>query len=70
MVIPKKTIIFQGFRESPTFSGGVQFFLGEGRGQMLISIETHTTCDLSGGVRTPLDPHMIAKQPAFSLSSL
>ena len=42
MVISKKTLIFQGFREVPTFSrggggGGPNFFQGV---QMLISIET------------------------------
>ena len=39
MVISKKTLIFQGFREVPTFSrgGGGKFFQGV---QMLISIET------------------------------
>ena len=40
---------------------GVQLFTGGGV-QMLISIETHITCDFpGGGVRTPyppLDPHM------------
>ena len=57
MVISKKTIIFQGFRESPTYSRG-------GGGQMLISIETHITCDFSRGcpdpLYPPLDPHMYA----------
>ena len=49
MVISKKTIIFQGFRGAPTFSREVSnFFQGV---QMLISIETHITCDFpSGGV--------------------
>ena len=50
MVISKKTIIFQGFRGGPTFSrggGGVQLF--PGRVQMLLSIETHITCDFPGG---------------------
>ena len=50
MFISKKSIIFQGFR------GGFQ---------VLISTETHITCDFPGeGVRNPyiplLDPHMIA----------
>ena len=52
MVISKKTIIFQGFRGGPTFSRGVQ---------MLISIESHRTCDFPGGLPSPyppLDPHM------------
>ena len=43
--------IFKG--ESNFFQGGSNFFQG-GRIQMLISIETHITCDFSGGgVRTP-----------------
>ena len=42
MIISKKTIIFQGFRGSPTFSRG------GGGVQMLISIETHITCDFPG----------------------
>ena len=56
MVISKKNIIFQGFRGGPTFSrgggGGSNIFQGGGptfsRGggvQMLISLETHITCD-------------------------
>ena len=44
MVISKKTIIFQGFREGPTLFRGVQLFPGGGV-QMLISRETHITCD-------------------------
>ena len=55
MVISKKTIIFHGFRGGggqhlpgdPTFSRGVQ---------MLISIETHTTCDFPGGSGPPIPP--------------
>ena len=57
MVISKKTIIFQCFRGGPTFSRGVQLF--PGRVQMLISVETHITCDFpegGGGVRTPYPP--------------
>ena len=42
--ITEKTILFQGSR------GGVQLFPGGGV-QMLISIETHITCDFQGGVR-------------------
>ena len=49
-------------RGSIIFQGGVQFFLGGGGVQMLISIETHIhTCYFPGGVRTPyppLDMHM------------
>ena len=62
MVISKKTIIFQGFRGGPTFSrGGPAFSRGV---QMLISIETHQTCDFPGGSCTPipsLNPCMIYK---------
>ena len=65
MAISMKTIIFQGFREGQTFARWVQLFPGGGGGRgvkMLISIETHITCDFpGGGVRTPilpLDPHM------------
>ena len=42
-----------------TFAREVQLF--PGGVQMLISIETHITCDFSRGVRTPippLNPHM------------
>ena len=47
MAISKKTIILQGFRGCPTFSRGFQLFPGGGV-QMLISIETHITCDFPG----------------------
>ena len=65
MVISKKIIIFQGFRGSNIFQGGGSNFFQGGGVQVLISIETHITCDLAGeGVRNPylppLDPHMIA----------
>ena len=49
MVISKKTIIFQGIR-------GGNFFQGF---QMLISIETHITCDFSGGGSEPPIPSLI-----------
>ena len=52
MVFSKKTIIFQGFRGGPTFSrGGPAFSRGV---QMLISNETHQTCDFPGGSCTPI----------------
>ena len=57
MVISKKSIIFQGFRGSNIFQGGgSNFFQGGGGGgfQVLISIETHITCDFPGeGIRNP-----------------
>ena len=56
MVISKKTIVFQGFRGGPTFSRGVQLFPGGGEGQMVISIETHITCDFPGGGSGPPPP--------------
>ena len=57
MVISKKSIIFQGFRGSNIFQGGgVQIFQGGGV-QVLISIETHITCDFPGeGVLNPYPP--------------
>ena len=46
-----------------TFSReGVQLFPGGGGVQMLISIETHITCDFQGVFGPPippLDPHMV-----------
>ena len=59
--ITEITILFQGSRGGPTFSRGVQLFRGGGV-QMLISIETHITCDFSGGSGPPippLDPQML-----------
>ena len=72
MVISKKTIIFKGFsqRGSNNFQGGVQFF--PGGVQMLISIETHITCDFPGGeggpdpLSPPLDLHMVLTGNMFS----
>ena len=66
MVISKKSIIFQAFRGSNIFQGGGGPTFSRGGGvQVLISIETHITCDFPGeGVpkpySPPLDPHMIA----------
>ena len=47
-------------RGSNIFQGGFNIFQGV---QMLISIETHITCDFQGGggsgpLSRPLDPHM------------
>ena len=60
MVISKKTIIFQGFRGSPTFSrwGGVQ---------MLISIENHITRG-GGGSGPPIPPSGSAHVCRYKLS--
>ena len=59
VLLQRKKILFQESREGSGFSRGGNFFQGV---QMLISIETHITCDFpGGGVRTPifpLDPHM------------
>ena len=60
---PEKTILFKG-RGGPAFLGG-----GGGGGvrvQVLISIETHITCDFPGDeegpdpLSPPLDPHMVS----------
>ena len=62
LVITEKTILFEKSRGVQHLTGEVQLLPGV---QMLISIETHITCDFSGGVRTPipppppLDPRMI-----------
>ena len=56
--ITEKTILFKGSRGGPTFSRvGVQLFPEGGGGgvQMLISIETHITCDFPEGGGGP-DP--------------
>ena len=45
---------FPRFQRGSNFFQGVQLFLGGV--QMLISIETHITCDFPGGVRTPFPP--------------
>ena len=61
--ITEKTIPFYRSRGGPIFSRGSNFFQGGGGVQMLISIDTHITCDFpgGGGGRPPiplLDPHM------------
>ena len=55
-LISKKTIIFQGSRGGSTFSRGVQLF--PGGSNCLFPIETHITCDFSGGggSGTPVPP--------------
>ena len=62
MVSLQGKLLFQGSRGGPTFSRGSNFFPGGGV-QMLISIETHITCDFPGGGGSghpipPLDQHM------------
>ena len=56
---------FQRVQHFPGGGGGVQLFQGGGGFQVVISIETHITCNFPGeGVRNPypppLNPHMIA----------
>ena len=63
MVLLQRKLYFSNYRGGPTF-------LGEGGGgsrvQVLISIETHITCDFPGGgggpdpLSSPLDPHMVS----------
>ena len=50
----RENYTFEGFRGGPIFSkGGPTFSIGD---QVLISIETHITCDFPGGVKTPYPP--------------
>ena len=62
-LISKKTIIFHGSREGPTFSRGeVQPF--PGGSNCLYPIQTHITCDNRGGSGDPdppLDPHLLSR---------
>ena len=52
--ITEKTILFQGSRGGPAF---FNIFHGGGGGvQMIVSIETHITCDFPGRVWTPYPP--------------
>ena len=51
-LLSKKTIIFQGSRGGPSFfrgGGGSNFFQGGGGFNCLFPIETHITCDFTGG---------------------
>ena len=54
-IISEKTILFQGSREGLTFFQGRSNFF-QGGVQMLISIETHITCDFPGGGSGPPNP--------------
>ena len=57
--ITEKTILFKGSRGFTFSRGG-----GGSSVQVLISIETHITCDFPGGdpdpLSSPLDPHMVS----------
>ena len=53
MVISKQTRIFQGFREVPTLTKGAGPTFSRGI-QMLNSIETDITCDISRGYGPPI----------------
>ena len=57
MVLLQRKLYFSKDRGGLTFLGGG----GGSRVQVLISIETHITCDFwgGGGVRTPY-PHMVS----------
>ena len=72
-LISKKTIIFQGSRGGPTFPGGGGGGPTFSRGSnCLYPIETHITCDFSGGSGPPdppLDPHLLSR-PAGDIFSL
>ena len=62
-LISKKTIIFHGSREGPTFSRGGSPTFSRGS-NCLYPIETHITCDNrggSGGPDPPLDPHLLSR---------
>ena len=65
-LISKKNIIFQGFRGGSTFSRGSKF-LQRGGVQMLISIETHRTCDFQGESGPPIPPLDPCMSSAFYL---
>ena len=72
--ITEKTILFQGGVQHFLGGGESNIFQGGGGVRMLISIETHITCDFpgegGGGVWTPiphLDPHMAYKHCILSL---
>ena len=63
MVLLQRKLYFSKDRGGPTFLGGGGW---GGRVQVLISIETHITCDFPGGgggrtpYHPPLDPHMVS----------
>ena len=73
--VTEKTILFQGSRRGPTFSRGgggggrgLQLFSRGGGVQMLISTETHITCDFQG-FRTPYPLLWIRTCPRFVYAS-
>ena len=49
VLLHRKQLFSKDAREGPTFSRGGPTFLRGGGVQMLISIETHITCDFSSG---------------------
>ena len=53
MVLLQKKLTFPRIQEGPTFSRGGG---GGGGVQMLISMETHITCDFPGGSRPTMPP--------------
>ena len=67
----KKKYNFPRFQRGPTFSRGgrVQRFSGGGGGQMLISLETHITCDFPWGPYpySPPDPRMMLNTHLFNI---
>ena len=44
-----------------------QHFLEGGGVQMLVSIQTHITCDFPGGIRTPYPPPPLSLDPHLRL---
>ena len=65
----QRKLYFSKDRGGPTFLGGG----GGSRVQVLISIETHITCDFPGGggpdpLSPPLHPHMVSPDNSRSTS--
>ena len=56
VLFQRKPYFFKDSEEVQHFHGGSNFFQGAGGGgvQLLISKETHVTCDLPGGSLDPL----------------